>query len=206
IDYARQILASIGDARRCVDGLKGKVSGRLAVGAIPTIAPFILPKLIGTFQRRYSEVRLEIVEDVTDRIAQRVEAGELDAAIASTCDQTPSLRLHRLGKESLLALVPKRHPLAMKDRIRWNDLKADRFLVLHEMHCLSRQVNQLVAARRLRPELAVAGSQLGTIANLVAAGIGISIVPEMMVKNQAPPGCVCLQFVAPVPERELTML
>src|SRR5216110_3401393 len=55
IDYARQILASIGDARRCVDGLKGKVSGRLAVGAIPTIAPFILPKLIGKFQKRYPE-------------------------------------------------------------------------------------------------------------------------------------------------------
>src|SRR5438477_10588153 len=109
IDYARQILASIGDARRCVDGLKGKVSGRLAVGAIPTIAPFILPKLIGKFQKRYPEVRLEIVEDVTDRVAQRVEAGELDAAIASSCDQNPSLRLHRLGKEPLLALVPRRH-------------------------------------------------------------------------------------------------
>src|SRR5205814_9925511 len=94
---------------------------------------------------------------------------------------------------------------ATKDQVTWNDLKADRFLVLHEMHCLSRQVNELLIARRLRPELALAGSQLGTIANLVAAGIGVSIVPEMMVKNQATPGCVSRQFVAPVPEREPTM-
>ena len=206
VDYARQILSTIGDARRCVDELKGAVAGRLAIGAIPTIAPFILPKLISRFQKRYPQVKLEIVEDVTDRVAQRVESGELDAAIASTCDKNPSLRPHHLGKEPLLALVPKRHSLATKAQITWDDLKGDRFLVLHDMHCLSRQVNEFLAARKLRPELALEGSQLGTIANLVAAGIGVSIVPEMMVKQQATPGCVSLQFAAPVPERELTML
>ena len=206
VDYARQILSSINDARRCVEELKGTVAGRLAIGAIPTIAPFILPKLIRQFQKSYPQVKLEIVEDVTDGVAHRVEKGELDAAIASTCDQAPSLKVHRLGKEPLLALVPKGHSLASKTQVKWEDLKTDRFLVLHDMHCLSRQVNELLAARRLRPELALAGSQLGTIANLVAAGIGISIVPEMMIKQQATPGCVSLQFVAPVPERELTML
>jgi LysR family hydrogen peroxide-inducible transcriptional activator len=206
IDYARQILSAIGDARRCVDELKGAVGGRLAIGAIPTIAPFILPKLINRFQKRYPQVKLEIVEDVTDGIAQRIENGELDAAIASTCNQSPTLRPHRLGKEPLLALVPKRHPLAAKTQITWDDLKTDRFLVLHDMHCLSRQVNELLAARKLRPELALAGSQLGTIANLVAAGIGISIVPQMMIDQQATPGCVSLQFAPPIPERELTLL
>jgi LysR family hydrogen peroxide-inducible transcriptional activator len=90
IDYARQILSAIGDARRCVDELKGAVGGRLAIGAIPTIAPFILPKLINRFQKRYPQVKLEIVEDVTDGIAQRIENGELDAAIASTCNQSPT--------------------------------------------------------------------------------------------------------------------
>src|SRR6266487_477126 len=66
IDYARQILASIGDARRCVDELKDEVSGKLTVGAIPTIAPYVLPELVVTFQKHYPEVTLEIVEDVTD--------------------------------------------------------------------------------------------------------------------------------------------
>src|SRR5437764_8385193 len=64
LEYARQVLLSIGDARRCVDDLKDKVSGRLAVGAIPTIAPYVLPNLVGTFQQHYPEVMLEIVEDV----------------------------------------------------------------------------------------------------------------------------------------------
>ena len=206
IDYARQILASIGDARRCVDEFKNEVAGRLAVGAIPTIAPYVLPELVGKFQKHYPEVTLEIVEDVTDGIARRVEAGELDVALASTCQQAPTLRRESLGSEPLLALVPKGHPLAKKTLVAMDDLKSQRFLLLHEMHCLSQQVNHLLAARRLRPEIALAGSQLGTIANMVAAAIGVSIVPQMMVKHQATPGCVSLPFAPPVPERELNLL
>src|SRR5438132_3277581 len=206
IDYARQILASIGDARRCVDELKDEVAGRLAVGAIPTIAPYVLPELVVTFQKHYPEVTLEIVEDVTDGIARRVEAGELDVALASTCQQAPTLRRESLGSEPLLALVPKGHPLAKKTLVAMDDLKSQRFLLLHEMHCLSQQVNHLLAARRLRPEIALAGSQLGTIANMVAAAIGVSIVPQMMVKHQATPGCVSVPFAPPVPERELNLL
>src|SRR5947207_1906626 len=119
LDYARQILASIGDARRCVDELNDAVTGKLAVGAIPTIAPFLL---------------------------------------------------------------------------------------LHEMHCLSQQVHHLLESRRLRPEIGLAGSQLTTIAHMVGAGIGVSIVPHMMVKHQETPGCVSLPFAPPVPERELNFL
>lgn len=206
LDYARQILASIGDARRCVDELQGKIAGDLAVGAIPTIAPYVLPNLVSTFHKHYPEVTLEIVEDVTDGITRRVEAGELDVALVSTCQQTPTLRLESLGNEPLLALVPEGHPLAKKTLIQFDDLKSQRFLLLHEMHCLSQQVNHLLESRRLRPEIALAGSQLATIAHMVAASIGVSIVPQMMADHQATPGCVSLPFAPPVPARELNLL
>ncbi len=206
IDYARQILTSIGDAQRCVDKLNADISGKLAVGAIPTIAPYVLPELVVTFHKHYPEVTLEIVEDVTQGISRRVEAGELDVALASTCQQSPTLRRESLGNEPLLALVPEGHSLAKQTLITLDDLKSQRFLLLHEMHCLSQQVNHLLESRRLRPEIALAGSQLTTIANMVAAEIGISIVPQMMVKHQAIPGCVSLPFASPVPERELNLL
>ena len=206
LDYARQILASIGDARRCVDELKGKIAGDVAVGAIPTIAPYVLPELVVTFQKNYPEVTLHIVEDVTAVITRRVETGELDVALASTCQRSPTLRVELLGKEPLRALVPERHALAKQTAITLDDLKSQRFLLLHEMHCLSQQVHHLLEARRLHPDVALAGSQLSTIANMVAAGIGVSIVPDMMVKNQAAPGCVSLPFAPPVPERELNAL
>jgi LysR family transcriptional regulator, hydrogen peroxide-inducible genes activator len=206
IDYARQILASIGDARRCIDEFKGEIAGRVAVGAIPTIAPYVLPELVVTFQNHYPQVTLEIVEDVTAGITRRIEAGELDVALASTCQQSATLRRERLGNEPLLALVPEGHELAKKTEITFDDLKSQRFLLLHEMHCLSQQVHHLLESRRLHPEIALAGSQLGTIANMVAAGIGVSIVPQMMVRHHATPGCVTLQFATPVPERELNLL
>jgi len=206
IDYARQILASIGDARRCVDELKGEIAGKVAVGAIPTIAPYVLPELVVTFQKHYPDVTLEIVEDVTKGVTRRIDAGELDVALASTCRPSPTLRRESLGTEPLLALVPKAHPLAKKDFVEFDDLKSLRFLLLHEMHCLSQQVNHLLKSRRLRPEIALVGSQLNTIANMVAASIGISIVPQMMVKHHATPGCVSLPFAPPVPERELNLV
>jgi LysR family hydrogen peroxide-inducible transcriptional activator len=206
LDYARQILASIGDARRCVDELKGVMSGKLAVGAIPTIAPYALPNLVSTFHEHYPDVNLEIVEDVTAGITRRIEAGELDVALVSTCQQTPALRRERVANEPLLALVPKGHALTKQTEITLDDLKSQRFLLLHDMHCLSQQVHHLLESRRLRPEIALAGSQLTTIANMVAAEIGVSIVPEMMVKRQPTPGCISLPFVAPVPERELNVI
>ena len=206
IDYARQILASIGDARRCVDDLKGEVAGRVAVGAIPTIAPYVLPGLVVTFQKHYPDVILEVVEDVTDGITRRIERGELDVALASTCRASPTLRREPVGTEPLLALVPEKHPLAKKDLVEFDDLKSQRFLLLHEMHCLSQQVNHLLESRHLRPQIALAGSQLTTIANMVAASIGISIVPQMMVRHHPTPGCVSLPFAPPVPERELNFL
>jgi DNA-binding transcriptional LysR family regulator len=206
LEYARQILASIGDARRCVDELKGEVAGDVSVGAIPTIAPYVLPELVVTFQNHYPDVTLHVVEDVTAAITRRVEAGELDVAVASTCQRSPTLRVQLLGSEPLLALVPEGHALAKQTTVTLDDLKSQRFLLLHEMHCLSQQVHHLLESRRLRPEVALAGSQLSTIANMVAAEIGVSIVPHMMVKDQAIPGCVTLPFAPPVPERELNFL
>ena len=127
-------------------------------------------------------------------------------ALASTCQQSPTLRVELLGKEPLLALVPEGHPLAKQTVITLDDLKSQRFLLLHEMHCLSQQVHHLLESRRLHPQVALAGSQLSTIANMVAAEIGVSIVPQMMVKHHATPGCVSLPFAPPVPERELNVL
>ena len=206
LEYARQILASIDDARRSVNELKGKIAGDVAVGAIPTVAPYVLPELVITFQKHYPDVTLHIVEDATAGITRRIEAGELDVALASTCQQSPTLRVELLGKEPLLALVPEGHPLAKQTVITFDDLKSQRFLLLHEMHCLSQQVHHLLESRRLHPEVALAGSQLSTIANMVAAEIGVSIVPQMMMKHHATPGCVSLPFAPPVPERELNVL
>jgi LysR family hydrogen peroxide-inducible transcriptional activator len=206
LEYARKILIEIAEARRCLDDLQQDVSGRLSIGAILTMAPYVLPKLIGKFQARYPKVVLEILEDTTEHLALRLEDGTLDLAIMSTCQQSPVLKPQLLGKEALLALLPEQHHLAKKKKIGWSDLKSEKFLLLHEVHCLSAQVCQLLASHNLRPELALRGAQLSTIAHMVATGTGVSVVPEMMVEHQLPSGCVALPFTPPGPTREINLL
>ncbi len=206
LEYARKILAEIADARHCVDELKREVMGRLAVGAIPTIAPYVLPKLIGNFQRHYPKAILEIFEDTTESLVRRLEDGEVDIALVSTCEESPALERHSLGEEALLILLPKGHSLAKKKKIKWSDLKSQKFLLLHETHCLSGQVCQFLDANHLQPELSVRGAQLGTIAQMVAAGMGVSLVPQMVTETGPLPGCVGLPFAPPVPVRELNLV
>src|SRR5205085_785689 len=96
LPYARQILSAIADAGRSVAALEDEVAGRLSVGAIPSIAVYVLPRLIRRFQQRYPKVTFELFEDTTDKLAQRLEDGTLDLALASGSDEMPGLARHPL--------------------------------------------------------------------------------------------------------------
>ena len=147
--YARQVLTAIADARRAVSTLEQEVAGMLAVGAIPSIALYVLPRLIPRFKQRYPKVTFELFEDTTDKLAQRLEDGTLDVVLASSGDEPPTLERHSLGEESLLMLLPEKHRLARKKSIKWSDLAGEKFLLLHEVHSLSQKVRQLLVANRL---------------------------------------------------------
>lgn len=206
LDYARHILNGIADARQCVAALQEEVAGRLSVGAIPSIALYVLPRLIGRFQQRYAKVTFEVFEDTTDKLAQRLEDGTLDVALASSGDEPASLERHSLGQEALLILLPVKHRLAKRKSIKWSDLASEKFLLLHEVHSLSKKVRQLLAANKLDPEVVVQGAQLVTIASMVAAGMGVTVIPQMMAETRFVQGCVAVPFAAPEPTRELTLL
>lgn len=206
LEYARNILTSLADARRSVAGLDHEVAGRLSVGAIPSIALYVLPRLIARFERAYPKVTFELFEDTTEKLAQRLEDGSLDVVLASSGDETPTLAQHSLGKEALFMLLPEKHRLARKKTIKWSDLAAEKFLLLHEVHSLAITVRRLLAANHLKPELVLQGAQLTTIAAMVAAGLGVTVVPEMMVRSEFVRGCVAVPFARPVPTRELVLI
>jgi LysR family transcriptional regulator, hydrogen peroxide-inducible genes activator len=206
LPYARQILTAIADAGLSVAAIEQEVAGRLSVGAIPSIAVYVLPRLIGNFQRSYPKVTFELFEDITDKLAQRLEDGTLDIVLATSSDNAPALTHYSLGKEPLLMLLPQKHPLARRKTIKWSDLASEKFLLLHEIHSLSIQVRQLLAANNLKPEVVLQGAQLVTIARLVAAGLGVTVIPQMMAETEFIKGCVAVPFARPVPTRELTLL
>ena len=206
LDYARKILIELADAGRAVAALEQQVAGRLSVGAIPSIALYVLPRLIVSFQRSYPKVTFELFEDTTDKLAQRLEDGSLDVVLASSGEERPNLAQHSLGKEPLLMLLPDKHRLARKKTIKWSDLAGEKFLLLHEEHSVSIRVRRLLAQNHLTPELVLQGAQLVTIAAMVAAGLGVTVVPEMMVHTEFVKGCVAVPFAEPIPTRELVLL
>lgn len=204
-EFARQILANLADAQRCIDECKGQAVGRLVIGAIPTIAPYLLPRLLPQFQQKHPKVAVAVMEDVTEALERRMEEGEVDLALLSTCD-SQDLSQEPLGQEALLLAVPEGHRLSKKERVSWRDLKGEKFLALHRAHCLSRQVADLCAAHELNPELAARGAQLHTIIRMVRAGLGLSLVPQMMADDEGNKGCRFLPFVAPAPLRTLNIV
>jgi LysR family transcriptional regulator, hydrogen peroxide-inducible genes activator len=202
---ARRMLATLADAQRCVDECKGEAVGKLVIGAIPTIAPFVLPRLLPNFRRAHPKVTIEVVEDVTENLTRGVEDGELDLALLSNC-QSSDFQLDSVGEEPLLVATPAGHRLSKRQCVTWEDLKGERFLALHHVHCLSRRVDQLCQAHGLQPEFSVRGSQLNTILGMVNVGLGITLVPQMLVTEQKMKGCTFLSFAAPAPTRELNLI
>src|SRR5258708_2064027 len=181
--YARQILSGIAEARQAVIALEHEVAGKLSVGAIPSIALYVLPRLIGSFQRSYPKVTFELFEDTSDKLAQQLEDGTLDLVIASGSDEIPNLARHSLAREPLLMLLPEKHWLARRKSIRWSELASEKFLLLHKQHSLSIQVRQLLAANHLNPELVLQGAQPRPIPAMVAAGAGGTALPPMMLET-----------------------
>src|SRR5262249_8134084 len=152
------------------------------------------------------KVTFELFEDTTDKLAQKLEDGSLDVVLGSEGDETSTLVQHSLGKEPLLMLLPEKHQLARKRAIKWSDLASEKFLLLHEPHSLSNKVKQLLEANDLKPEVVLQGASLVTIAAMVAAGLGVTVVPQMMVHTEFVKGCVAVPFAPPAPTRELVLL
>ena len=202
-EHARRILAELNDAKRRAGELRDHVTGTLTVGAIPTVAPFLLPKVVRRFLSRWPDVQLEIVEDVTNRLLEGVERGALDLALMSAADPPPSVLLETLGSEPLLLLLPARHPLAKRKTVPWAQIEGEPFLVLHEMHCLAGQVLRFCKPQGLRPCVVARGAQLATLAEMVSAGLGISVAPDMMRRHDGDKTRAYRPFADAPPRRDL---
>jgi LysR family transcriptional regulator, hydrogen peroxide-inducible genes activator len=179
LDRATAILAAVDEAeRRLADG-DGAPGGRLAVGAIPTIAPYLLPPALEGFGRRCPGVELAVQEDVTRNLVAAVVEGELDLAVVALPIAEERLHLEPVLTEALLVAAPRGHPLTRRRQITLQDLNAERFILLNEMHCLGEQVLSLCRAHDCQPIIACRSAQIATVQALIALGQGVSLLPEM---------------------------
>src|SRR5262245_55767765 len=143
LERATTILAAVDDVERRLSDADGLQAGRLAVGAIPTLAPYILPAALKASVRRCPRVELSVKEDVTRNLIAAIVEGELDLALVALPIEDKRLQAEPLLTEPLHLAVPRGHPLARRRKIGIRDLAAERFILLNEMHCLGDQVLSL---------------------------------------------------------------
>jgi LysR family transcriptional regulator, hydrogen peroxide-inducible genes activator len=199
---AQAILAAVGDAQRAVrDAGPG---GELRAGAIPTVAPYLLPQVSRRFLKDHPAARLRLLEDRTERLLEALLAGELDVGVMALPVRDDRLHVERLYAEPLLLAVPAGHRLADKATVRLGDLTDEPFLLLDDLHCFGDQVLSL--CRRgggFEPRVACKGEQIGTLLALVAGGVGVTVVPEMAAAADPSRRRVYLPFAKPAPSRTL---
>lgn len=174
---ALQIVSMVDDARRLLrdDGETGTV----VVSAIPTIAPYWLPRVLSAFRERRPRARVEVNEEVTDVILKRCALGEIDVGLLALPAERGYLRFDALFEEELLLATAAEHPLVGRDRVELNDLRDLPFVLLDEAHCLSADIQGFCRRNRFQPVSAGRTNQLATVQELVALGFGISFIPEM---------------------------
>src|SRR6266480_4417163 len=183
---ARAVLRELEAARGDVVESKDSISGQVAVGVIPTVAPYFLPPVLASFSRQFSESTVTVIEEITPILLERLRAGTIDIAVLALPVRGTEFESLPLLTESLFAALPKKHPLARRTAIALHDLRKEPFLLLRDGHCF--RENALAACDRARvsPQVVFESGQFSSLLGLVGAGMGVSLVPEMAVDRRLP--------------------
>ncbi|PTX91605.1 LysR substrate-binding domain-containing protein [Opitutus sp. ER46] len=184
-EHAERVLEEVELARDKVREVRGLVRGRVALGALPTVAPYFLPPRLREFSRRHPGIEIEVHEDTTAQLAAAVLAKEIDVAVVSLPIERAGLVAEELFTEDLLVALPRRHALATRRELQVDDLEKETFILLKEGHCLAGQALQFCRLSGFSPQVSFRTAQIETILCFVAAGWGISIVPRMACAGRA---------------------
>ncbi|MGH9655193.1 MAG: LysR family transcriptional regulator [Bryobacteraceae bacterium] len=180
---AELILRELSEAKTEILEMSGKDKGEVTIGTIPTIAPYLLPSLLGGFSRRHPAISINVVEETTPALLEHLHAGGVDLIVAALPLDAPDLISTELFREPFFLVVPAAHPFAGLGSVRLEEIpKESRFLLLKEGHCFRDSTIEACHRSRLSLNIVFESGQFATILAMVSAGMGISAVPRMAVQ------------------------
>lgn len=203
---AREILALARDLVDC-GANAAPMTGLIRLGVIPTIAPFLLPRLLPPLRTRYPELRLALREDVTGSLLRLLEAGQLDFALIALPYETGDLNVVPLFDDPLWLVSRSDDPASTEARPQLSAAIAGRLLLLEEGHCLREHALQACGAgTRANPDNIEATSLL-TLLQMIESGLGIGLIPELAITSGliAPPDLIALRPADPAPQRTIAL-
>ncbi|NCO20790.1 MAG: LysR family transcriptional regulator [Rhodobacterales bacterium] len=202
---ARDILRAVDELGDLARAARGGLVGRLRLGVIPTIAPYLLPALVARLAASHPALDLHVRETVTPRLIEELGQGRLDAAIVALPLADPGFAERALFRENLVLVRPLAQaddPVPSREALR--DM---RLLLLEEGHCFRDQALSFCNLTGSQPHAGLDGSSLSTLVQLVGAGIGVTLIPEMAVPVETRSAPVCVgRFAAPQPARTVGLI
>ncbi len=184
---AERILRELEEAKTELQEMAGNEKGDVAVGIIPTIAAYLLPKLLRGFAARHPLIAVKIIEDITPTLLQRLHDGTIDMAVAALPIPGSELATEELFEEKFYAVLPTSHRRASSKSISLAELNREPFLLLKEGHCFRDSLIAACHKSKVTPSVVFESGQFATILAMVSAGMGVSAVPAMAVQPHA--GC-----------------
>ena len=178
-DMAGNILSLAVQMVEQAGAVQRPLAGPLKLGVIPTIGPFLLPRVLPEIRRRYKELELYLIEDQTSRLLAALNKGEIDAAILALPYDLGPLERSRIWQESFWVAMPRQHQLASRKSIKALNLPPEQLLLLEEGHCMHDHVLSACKLKGLQPRGAFQGTSLYTLVEMVVGGQGITLLPAM---------------------------
>lgn len=202
---ARDILRSVDELNDLARGAHSPLLGRLRLGVIPTVAPYFLPKLIGALATPYPGLDLRPREAVTQKLIEDLQSGRLDTAVVALPISEPSLHEETLFDEEFVLVRPQAD--ADKPVPNSETLREMRLLLLEEGHCFRDQALSFCNISSSLPRDLMEGSSLSTLVQMVGAGIGVTLIPEMAVPIDTWSASVSVaRLPSPRPTRRIGMV
>jgi LysR family hydrogen peroxide-inducible transcriptional activator len=186
IERARRVLVDADDLVDAARRLGDPLAGTLAIGVIPTISPYLLPAAAPAIRRAHPRLTVRWVEDKTENLVRDLHGGRLDAALlALEADLGGPLQREVIGRDPFVLAAPRKHPLAKHARpANLGELRGAHLLLLDDGHCLRDQALAVCAGARTE-ELAFRATSLPTLAQMVSAGAGVTLLPRMAVATES---------------------
>ena len=201
----RDILRALDELGDIARASRDCLAGRLRIGVIPTIAPYLLPSIISRLSQSHPALEIHVRETLTSRLIQELSDGRLDAAIVALPVSEPSLTEVPLFSETFVLVRPEvDESVPVPDR---ETLREMRLLLLEEGHCFRDQALSFCNVRSALPREMLDGSSLSTLVQMVGAGIGVTLIPDMAVpvETRATPVSVS-RFLGAQPTRTVGMI
>ncbi len=164
--------------------LRDPLAGTLRLGVIPTVAPYVLPGVIGPLRRRFPKLRLLLREDRTASLVERVQDGRLDLALLALEADLGNLATLALYSDPFVLVAPAGHALASHELARSRDLEGEEMLLLEDGHCLRDQALSLCQRAGARELGDFRATSLNTLVRMVASGTGLTLLPVMAVATE----------------------